>query len=406
LIFISSTGFHPEGIPFELENDVFGQPDYIPGESIGIFIWIEAATGTWKLECSTPPGIGSNFSGFLTADGDFLSITTSNLEPSTAAPRGTVLYRNDGGIFADVTQSVGISDSFNVRNVTWIDFDRDGDLDLHVHNKGDTESSNHPDVLYENQGGFFVDVTVQQELEGPTLGLGDGVSFQDFDGDGDPDAAMTSGASPRFFALQETHRLFENRNDNGNFLRVNLEGTRSTRDGLGAWVTCVSPNAGRQVRYVAGNAWRGSQVMLDPLFGLGPDSLVDTLRVEWPSGTVQDLIGVVAGNTTVVEPLGPVSAPQFSESPASLLHLSAAPNPSADRVLFLVSGLLGDERTLELFTTTGRRVFRRTLRAGSGDEYVVWDGRDGDGSRVAAGVYHAVLKDGERQAVTKVSLLR
>jgi hypothetical protein len=385
-----------------------GMPSFTLGSSLGFFLWSETSPDIWKLRCVSLPGVNSNFGGIITANGAFESVTVADLEPYTHGPRGARLYRNDGSIFVNVTQAAGLTDSYNVRNVTWIDYDLDGDLDLHVHNKGDSQVQNHPDILYRNQNGNFANATSVETAPGPLRGLGDGASFEDVDGDGDPDLAVTSGASPRFFALQEIHRLYENRARQASFLRVNLEGTASTRDGYGAWVTCVSRRTGQQVHYVAGNSWGGSQIGIDPVFGLKRDQTVDRLRVEWPSGVVTEFTNVPPGVVTVTES-GSIVLRELStgENPSaeSLLQLSASPNPSTGRVVFEVRGRREGACVLEIVDTAGRQVFRTSIPASS-NEPVFWDGRDRDGHRAASGVYYSRVRDGSRSVLTKVTLMR
>src|SRR5204862_4365757 len=105
------------------------------------------------------------------------------------------------------------------------------------------------------------------------------------------------------------HRLFQNRHtDNGNhFIKVNLVGVRSNRNGIGARVTATY-TGGTAFREMNGGGggefWsQGNQ----PLhFGIGKATQA-TLKVIWPSGLVNTL--TVAANTTVTVREGPSNAP-------------------------------------------------------------------------------------------------
>jgi len=70
--------------------------------------------------------------------------------------------RNDRGIFTDVALEAGLTDEQTTDNAVWLDYDRDGFLDLYTGNiscgpNADPEMRN---LLYRNQGdGTFIDVT-------------------------------------------------------------------------------------------------------------------------------------------------------------------------------------------------------------------------------------------------------
>jgi hypothetical protein len=95
------------------------------------------------------------------------------------------LYRNDGGRFTDVTAEAGlVRPTGAVRQLSWVDFDGDGDLDLFV------AFRDGPNALYRNDAGRFTDVA-------PALGVADprksvGAVWFDFDEDGDLDLLVAN----------------------------------------------------------------------------------------------------------------------------------------------------------------------------------------------------------------------
>ncbi len=116
------------------------------------------------------------------SDGDVdLYITNgSTIEglPPEAQPANR-LYRNDKGVFVDITASAGVGDTSWSMGCVVADYDNDGDVDLYVANLGGN-------ILYRNQGdGKFEDVTRMAGVG--SEGWSTGSSFGDYDRDGDVD---------------------------------------------------------------------------------------------------------------------------------------------------------------------------------------------------------------------------
>jgi hypothetical protein len=405
-IFISGDGHHPPSFtPFRLAGaEISGTPSFTPGQSVGFYVWANSFA-IWQLRASTPPAAGNAFAGRTRmVNGQITAVSPVTLEPMTHGERGTRIYRNDGSVFTDVTAASAVTDTVNVRQVAWADVDADGFLDLYVLNKGDTKLFNQPNVLYRSLGnGTFEDATAAFGLAGDTAGMADACAFEDYDDDGDQDVANLSGTGPRNVATTAKHRHYRNDGPVGNHLRVDLVGGEwSTRDAYGSWVTCVSQAAGRQSHYVTGNAWRGANTMIDPYFGLGSDTSVDTLLVQWPTGATSVLTDVPAGTVTVPEP-SPVFAPEVHEGRAALA-LAVGPNPTRRSTRFAFAGRTEDRLTIEIFDASGRSIRREAV--GPAATAFLWDGVDARGLRVAAGVYFVRAREGDRTAEAKVVLLR
>jgi hypothetical protein len=140
-------------------------------------------------------------------------------------------------------------------------------------------------ALYCNRGvGRFFDVGY---LEGADrVEDGRGMGLLDADMDGDPDIIIANYAQPARLLINhappETH-----------WLRLALEGTRSSRMPVGARVELRSGTQ-RQFRQVSlsGGYLSGQSPYLH--FGLGIAKSVDDLIIHWPSGAVQELRDVPA----------------------------------------------------------------------------------------------------------------
>ena len=93
------------------------------------------------------------------------------------------------------------------------------------------------------------------------------------------------------------------RNDGGNahkWLRVTLKGHRSNANGIGA-VVRVRTRAGEQWRAVHSGSSYCSHSELALTFGLGDETSVTLLTVEWPSGTRQEFRGIAANRPIVID---------------------------------------------------------------------------------------------------------
>jgi len=96
------------------------------------------------------------------------------------------LYRNDRGVLMDVGAAAGVAAPRAVRSAAWADYDADGDPDLLV---GFAPGPSAVLVLYRNDRGIFTDVTAIAGLTVATGGVRQ-VSFVDVDGDDDLDLSI------------------------------------------------------------------------------------------------------------------------------------------------------------------------------------------------------------------------
>ncbi|MFY9562233.1 MAG: CRTAC1 family protein [Terriglobales bacterium] len=137
--------------------------------------------------------------------------------PVNCGPRGLKgardrLYRNNGdGTFTDVTEKLGIDpDSYYGLGVLWLDYDKDGCLDLYV---ADDSS---PSLLYHNNcKGGFTEVGAEAGVAYSSDGreqAGMGIDAADYDRDGWPDIVKTNFSD-------DTNNLYHN-DRNGEFTDV------------------------------------------------------------------------------------------------------------------------------------------------------------------------------------------
>lgn len=95
------------------------------------------------------------------------------------------LYRNDIGRFTDVATESGIArDSGAVRQLSWVDFDADGDVDLFV------AFRDRANALFRNDAGKFTDIAAEVGLADKRKSVG--AVWFDYDEDGDLDLYLAN----------------------------------------------------------------------------------------------------------------------------------------------------------------------------------------------------------------------
>jgi hypothetical protein len=204
--------------------------------------------------------------------------------------RASLYINSPGGLFMDSIQTSAIL-TLTTSYIGWggnfLDFDNDGDLDLFIANGDPHFLRGMPPLLLENVGGgTFRDA---RAWGGPLLSMplnARGSGAWDYDNDGRQDLILTS--------LGERTVLWRNLgNPAHHWLTLDLEGTLSNRDALGARVRLT---AGGSLRYAESRCPTIYVFQQDPRlhFGLGQAAVVDRIEIQWPSGQTQILSNIAA----------------------------------------------------------------------------------------------------------------
>ncbi|MEX6690600.1 VCBS repeat-containing protein [Danxiaibacter flavus] len=274
--------------------------------------------------------------------------------------RNMLQLNNGNGTFSEIGQLAGISNTDWSWAPLMADYDNDGWKDLLVTNgylrdftnmdfmkymndyiksQGRLKreevlelvhqipSSNVDNYLFKNNGDLtFKDVSKQWGIKMPSNS--NGAVYADLDNDGDLDLIINNIDKPAFIYQNESDKQKDNR-----FLQVKLIGAAGNTQGLGAKVRVFSK--GKQ-QYVEQMPARGYQSSVSPIvhFGLGKDSLVDSISVTWLSGKQQTLINVKANQLLSVDeknanqeatPLQPVK-PAFTETVSPVNYVNQSNN--------------------------------------------------------------------------------
>ncbi len=122
--------------------------DLVAMESDGLHVYRVSANDSMEPLDTTKTGLAISGQGVSCAVGDF---DNDNLPDLAVATTDHVqLFKNlGGGKFADVTEKVGIKTLNKPSGLTFVDFDHDGDLDLFI---AGVSTSAAPSVLWRNNG--------------------------------------------------------------------------------------------------------------------------------------------------------------------------------------------------------------------------------------------------------------
>ena len=241
------------------------------------------------------------------------------------------LYRNEGnGNFAKITSGAIVTDKDNnTYGSSWADFDNDGYLDVLVCNEnntkryrnngdetftqtihdasdhsqgsswGDYDNDGDPDIVitnyplsgdggnlffYRNDGDEIFQQFTHSDIVSKGLVNSQGTCWGDYDNDGDLDlfvAIYTQGVSN--FLLRND--LIEN-NSTNNWVEIRCIGNASAFGTKVRIKATINDSPVWQTQEISSQTGKYSQNSPEALFGLGEATVIDSIKIEWLSGTV------------------------------------------------------------------------------------------------------------------------
>ena len=264
---------------------------------------------------------------------------------------GNRLYRNKGdGTFEKITSGAIVIDRKGSTGCAWGDYDNDGFLDLFVVNGFAGPQDN---LLYRNNGdGTFTTITNGSPVN--DAGNSYGCGWGDYDNDGFLDLFVANG----LLGPAEKNFLYRNNGNGNHWIKVKCVGTVSNRAGLGAKVrlkAIIGGQARWQMRQIdGGDGTSGGSLEAD--FGLGDATIIETVRIEWPSGIVQELRDVVANQAlTIQESVVDIFPAQTDVSLGSTLTLRVTNAPPDSTLQWRLNGVAiagATNATLEFSSAT------------------------------------------------------
>ena len=267
------------------------------------FLFHNAGDGTFE-EMALLAGVAFNSDGkAISSMGvdfrDYDNDAQPDLNVTALTGQTFPLFRNRGkGNFQDASNSSGVA-RLTVKRSGWsnafADFNNDGWKDLFTANSHVNDQIEHFEptdykqansILVNLGNGKFRDVSADAGTDFQNPRAHRGAAFADFNRDGKIDVVVSS--------LGEPAELWENVSPGDNaWITLKLTGTKSNRDGIGARVLL-----GDQANHMTSAVGYASSSYDGVHFGAGKTATIETVTIEWPSGTVQKL-AVVKANQVI-----------------------------------------------------------------------------------------------------------
>lgn len=272
------------------DYDLDGLPDlFLPNNKGGLNkLFHNEGQGRFTEVTSVVSNDGGN--SVASCWGDIDGNGYPDLFVANASDQDNYLYLNNGTEFKKIVSGAAVQRGGHSHGCSFADVDNDGDLDLYVNNDRGAK------FLYLNSGDGTLSTHVNESITAD-YGFAMGHAWSDLDKDGDLDLfSVTHSNQPNY--------LFWNNGNTNHWLEVKLSGTRSNQSGVGARVR-IKSGGKWQTRQVVSQSGIGGQSSYRNHFGLGSQTVIDSLVVYWPSGMQQILVKQPADQRlALTEPAG------------------------------------------------------------------------------------------------------
>ncbi|NJM80753.1 MAG: T9SS type A sorting domain-containing protein [Flavobacterium sp.] len=325
--------------------------------------------------------VGGNYASIWTdydndGDMDMYMAKCRGGAPAGDAQRINLLYQNNrisatpSLTYSEKGSSAGVNDGSQSWSTAIEDFDNDGDMDFLLSNISDTNK------FYRNNGdGTFTDIYASTGIA-PQVGSWE-LQAVDFDNDGFVDFFWQNGKeiylnngdmtftgydlsfseggigdlnNDGFLDIQFGANVYYNNQNANNWVKINLQGVQSNRNGIGARVELYGA-WGKQIREIRSGHGFSHQSTMNAHFGIGTETAISQIVIKWSSGTI-DVINNPNSNQalTVIEGSSPLSSAGFNTA-----EIKIYPNPGSDYITITNSEKL-DIKSISIYSISGKLI--------------------------------------------------
>lgn len=295
------------------------------------------------------------------------------------------MHRNNGdGTFTEVAAEINLADGIQTWSSAWGDFDNDGDMDVLVGASSFTAGGHK--LMMNDGSGNFIDVTEgsgYDDLNSTSIenvthdfnndgyldvrGAGNVIMINNGDFTFSPETVIAPNGpvgdldNDGFLDIVSGGTIYYNNGNENNYLKINLLGDSSNAHGIGARVEVYTP-LGMQIRDIkSGDGFRYMS-SLTAHFGLGLETVVDSIIIYWPSGVITTTLNPEINSSIAVleeweEDGGSVGIRErFSND------LLLYPNPAQDQI-YVKLPVKSEDNVLLIYDMNGKMVMNTSLKS-------------------------------------------
>ncbi len=335
-------------------------------------------------------GMGVAF-GDIDRDGLFDFYTTNLYENS-------LLLNSISGVFLDISTSSGTEDIPGSMGWGTFFFDANNDGWVDIYNNNETAFGGVINSLMINQGDQTFNM-LNYESGAVINNNGYGSAFSDFDQDGDLDMILVGHPSS-----SGSINLLRNDSDPQNWIMFKLSQLEQNIYGVGSTIELYHGNT-RQLNFIgAGNGYC-SQNTLNVHFGLGQETIIDSVIVFWPDGISESFSGLVFNEINYLNRgsgIAILSTTSESFLPEEIRLNDPYPNPFNNSTTLEIQVEKDTKSKLHIYDLKGQGIatFNVQLQKSIMNHYKI------NFSDFPSGIYFVNIQSSEFSVMKKITLLK